>query len=96
MSLFTSLHWFDNCFCLENQNEYIEKLQSQYQKELDELLDQARKETCAIQDHSDAETAYLKTIIFGQETRAEKELKDGWEYYSRQLYEVDYDVSYRG
>ncbi|XP_050295704.1 dynein regulatory complex subunit 2 [Anthonomus grandis grandis] len=75
----------------ESQNEYIENLQSEYQEELDELLKQTEKERSSIIEHSNLETAYLKTVSFGQNSKASKEMRENWEYYSKQLYEVEFN-----
>lgn len=78
---------------LENQHHHIEQLQSKYQKELEDILNQATTETIEIENQADQEMCYLKTITFGQDSRASKVLKDNWEDYTRRLYEVEYNVS---
>ncbi|XP_066246793.1 dynein regulatory complex subunit 2 [Euwallacea similis] len=70
---------------IENQNDYVNKLQSQYQEELDDLLDQAQKEKNTISQSAESEARYLKTVIYGQEFKAVRELKDSWEEYNNLL-----------
>ncbi|KAH1016813.1 hypothetical protein HUJ04_007982 [Dendroctonus ponderosae] len=77
----------------KHQNGHIEKLQSDYREELDGLIEQAKAEENLIQDHSNAEVLYLKTVAYGQATVSEKLLKESWEAYSKRLYEVEYNVS---
>lgn len=77
----------------ENQHHHIDQLQSKYRKELEDILNQAATETIEIETQTDQEMCYLKTITFGQESRAAKVLKDNWEDYTRRLYEVEYNVS---
>ncbi|XP_066151654.1 dynein regulatory complex subunit 2 [Euwallacea fornicatus] len=74
---------------IENQNDYVNKLQSQYQEELDDLLNQAQKEKNTILQSAESEASYLKTVIYGQEFKAARQLKDGWEKYSKRLYEEE-------
>lgn len=77
----------------EHQNEHIEKLQTDYREELDDLIEQAKEEENLIKDHSNSEVLYLKTVTFGQTFVSGKQLKEGWETYSKRLYEVEYNVS---
>ncbi|KAH1026227.1 hypothetical protein HUJ05_010775 [Dendroctonus ponderosae] len=77
----------------KHQNGHIEKLQSDYREELDGLIEQAKAEENLMQDHSNAEVLYLKTVAYGQATVSEKLLKESWEAYSKRLYEVEYNVS---
>ncbi|CAG9767379.1 unnamed protein product [Ceutorhynchus assimilis] len=76
----------------QNQNDYIDNLQSQYQQELNELLDQAKREENSIAEKSNSEIDYLKTVSYGQEKQALKELRSSWELYSKQLYEIEYNA----
>ncbi|XP_030755341.1 dynein regulatory complex subunit 2 [Sitophilus oryzae] len=74
---------------ITSQNNYINDLQMEYEKELKDFLDDSKKEEVDIIENSSREMCYLKTIIFGQEAKATKELKYFNEEYNQKLYRAE-------
>ncbi|KAL1494121.1 hypothetical protein ABEB36_009770 [Hypothenemus hampei] len=78
---------------IRNQHDNIEKLQIQYQEELNNLMFQAKIERNGIEKRAKNEESYLKTLIYGQGLSASKKIQNAKEAYDKILYEVQYNVS---
>ncbi|XP_060522522.1 dynein regulatory complex subunit 2-like [Cylas formicarius] len=76
---------------IENQNKYIEKLQKQYETELDELLKSAKTEKETFSTNSANEIEYLKTVTYGQNSESSDFLQKRQEQFNQQLFEIKYE-----
>ncbi|KAF7267548.1 hypothetical protein GWI33_019254 [Rhynchophorus ferrugineus] len=76
---------------IDLQNDYINGLQREYEQELDVFLKECGREENEIMENAQREIIHLKTIMFGQNLKAEKELKERKENYNQQLYAVEYN-----
>ncbi|XP_072384937.1 dynein regulatory complex subunit 2 isoform X1 [Diabrotica undecimpunctata] len=71
---------------LEKQHNYVDKLNNQYQDDLNELLRCADKEQSNILSNADEERMYLQTILYRQELN-EKAMKKEADLYMQKYYE---------
>ncbi|KAG5900186.1 hypothetical protein JTB14_035331 [Gonioctena quinquepunctata] len=78
---------------LEHQSQYVEKLNEQYDDDLDGLLICAEREKKMIAKNTDIEEKYLKTILFGQETQAGTVLRKEYEGYMLKCFKAECNVS---
>ncbi|XP_050506978.1 girdin isoform X1 [Diabrotica virgifera virgifera] len=76
---------------LDKQNNYIDKLNNQYQDDLNELLRCAEKEQSNILENADEERRYLQTILYRQELN-EKSMKKEADLYMQKYYEDQHEL----
>ncbi|XP_023021023.2 dynein regulatory complex subunit 2 [Leptinotarsa decemlineata] len=76
---------------LEHQNQYVDQLKKQYEKDREALIICAEREKKVMENNADANEKYLKTILFGQDSQAKGILRKEYEGYMLKCYEAEYN-----